>query len=56
MRSDRSYTEKQLQNVYELAYQGVPDTEIAEKIGLKWSVVQKLTTRFWKERMKNKTP
>tara|TARA_R110000787_G_scaffold240875_4_gene347092 strand:- start:44 stop:214 length:171 start_codon:yes stop_codon:yes gene_type:complete len=45
---------KNYDQVVYLASKGVPDTEIARKLNIGHSFVQKTTTIYWNDKMKNK--
>ena len=43
-----------LPEIHRLAQKGVTDSAIAEKLGLKTYVVYTKTTKYWRDKMKNK--
>jgi len=47
----KTYTEQDKQLILKYAERGVSDTEIHRLTGFTYSVIQQLTTNFWKQRM-----
>lgn len=47
-------TVKQIKQMHIMAEKGITDSEIAKEVGFCVSTVQKITTRFWDNKMKSK--
>jgi len=50
----KTYSDDQILSIRKMANKGVADGVIAKKLGLTMGVVAIISTRFWKEKMKNK--
>ena len=50
----KTYTKQVKQRIRELTEIGISDTEITQITGVNYSVVQVVTTNYWKTKMLNK--
>lgn len=53
-RSKYVYKQNEIETVEELASKGLTDTEIVKRTGAKYGFVQRITTSYWKNKMKQK--
>lgn len=47
-------SKKTIKKIGKLAEKGVPDGEIAEKLGVDYNVAQRYSTMYWKKKMEAK--
>ena len=52
---NKTYTDEQKAEIERLGSKGVGDTEISRRIGLPYHVIHPITTKYWSDKMKNKT-
>lgn len=48
------YTESDKEEIRRLCKKGIPDTEISNITGFSYFVVQKTSTKYWKDKMDRK--
>lgn len=47
-------TKEQEEKMYGMIEKGIPDTEIAKKMNIRWHFVQSASTKYRNDKMKNK--